>query len=312
MLVRRCAAFVLGVLIVASSTRPLLAAEANKPDAAPDASALDSVKRTLLNEPKYSAKPRYALLVLGENGQAAVWLVEDGKTLYVDRNGNGDLTDDGPPLEPTDVRNWKDADGNEAGDFNFKLDGAITPPDGPRHTGLSLARWKYDQPRTNGCGLQISLDGKTPMYAGWFGPFWADTPADAPLFHFGGPLTPHKLRGKEFVLGKWNKLSLCFANDGRGEGAATRLSIEALPKDVMPEVTIDWPVAAGSEPLRTTYHLDERCCYWEFYMRDVETPKAAVEGTAKLTVSFPPGVFPLALATDTIEVPVVASPSKSE
>src|SRR5262249_23919582 len=65
---------------------------------APPAAATDLTKidRTVGKEPAYQTKsPRYCLLVFGPEAKARVWLVLDGDTLYVDRNGNGDLTEEG-------------------------------------------------------------------------------------------------------------------------------------------------------------------------------------------------------------------------
>src|SRR5438105_8212216 len=54
------------------------------------------VDRTIGKEPQYETKsPKYGLLLFGREGKDRVWLVHDGSFLYVDRNGNGDLTDPG-------------------------------------------------------------------------------------------------------------------------------------------------------------------------------------------------------------------------
>src|SRR5207248_11337516 len=48
--------------------------------------------RAIKKEPVYQTRtPKYGLLVFGPEGKDRVWLVRDGDTLYVDRNGNGDL-----------------------------------------------------------------------------------------------------------------------------------------------------------------------------------------------------------------------------
>jgi hypothetical protein len=58
------------------------------------AADLAKIDRTIAKEPAYQTKaPRYCLLVFGPQAKARVWLVLDGDTLYVDRKGNGDLTD---------------------------------------------------------------------------------------------------------------------------------------------------------------------------------------------------------------------------
>src|SRR5687768_5001074 len=68
------------------------------------AADLASVDRTIKKEPAYQSKsPRYALLVFGPEARDRVWLVHDGDTLYVDRNGDGDLTDDEEKVPTKDV-----------------------------------------------------------------------------------------------------------------------------------------------------------------------------------------------------------------
>src|SRR5690242_3715436 len=56
---------------------------------------LTRVDRTIRHEPVYKARPKYCLLVFGPKAKQRVWLVLDGNVLYVDRNGNGDLTEKG-------------------------------------------------------------------------------------------------------------------------------------------------------------------------------------------------------------------------
>src|SRR5262245_4656122 len=53
---------------------------------------LTKIDRTIQKEPAYQGKPQYCLLVFGPEAKTRVWLVRDGKILYVDRNRNGDLT----------------------------------------------------------------------------------------------------------------------------------------------------------------------------------------------------------------------------
>jgi hypothetical protein len=99
--------------------------------------------------------------------------------LFVDKNANGDLTDDGPPIKPSNVRNI----GSNHWDYNYFLD-AITPTNGSRHTNFQLRRWNYGEDEDS-YGLSLSVDGKIPMYAGWFGTFWSaqcETAPDHPLW----------------------------------------------------------------------------------------------------------------------------------
>src|SRR5947209_3530652 len=54
------------------------------------------IDRSIAKEPVYQTKaPKYGLLAFGPEAKDRVWLVLDGDTLYVDRNGNGDLTEPG-------------------------------------------------------------------------------------------------------------------------------------------------------------------------------------------------------------------------
>src|SRR5262245_48209470 len=65
---------------------------------AASAADLAKIDRTIAKEPAYKGKPKYCLLVFGPEAQTRVWLVLDGDTLYADRNGNGDLTEEGERL----------------------------------------------------------------------------------------------------------------------------------------------------------------------------------------------------------------------
>src|SRR5438045_2873189 len=85
--------------------------------------------RTIIKEPAYQSTPKYSLITLGNSGDVKVWMVEDGRRLFVDKNANGDLTDDGPPIEPSNARKL-DANG---WDFEYLL-AAITPTNGSQHT----------------------------------------------------------------------------------------------------------------------------------------------------------------------------------
>src|SRR5262245_46854775 len=61
---------------------------------------LTKIERTIAKEPVYQTKtPKYCLLVFGPEAKMRVWLVLDGKDLYVDRNGDGDLTGSGKRVQ---------------------------------------------------------------------------------------------------------------------------------------------------------------------------------------------------------------------
>src|SRR5215468_8093881 len=70
------------------------------------AADLAKIDRTIRKEPTYSGKPKYGLLVFGPDAAACVWLVQDGNTLYVDRNGNGDLAEPGKKVAAKEDKSY--------------------------------------------------------------------------------------------------------------------------------------------------------------------------------------------------------------
>src|SRR6516165_8687388 len=101
---------------------------------APLAQAADlaKIERKIAKEPAYQTKtPKYCLVVFGLDAKSRVWLVQDGDTLYVDRHGNGDLTEDGKRFK---IKQSSDSYRSfEVGDITL---------DGLTHTGLSVTQMK--------------------------------------------------------------------------------------------------------------------------------------------------------------------------
>jgi hypothetical protein len=145
---------------------------------------LAKIARTIAKEPKYQSKPKYCLLVFGPEAKTRVWLVldPDARLLYVDRNGNGDLTEKGERVKPyeanVDIRSYR------AGD--------VAGPDGkPKYTNLSVVHWATergaDGPSIAPEGFDISVEvkGKGKAQSAHVKSF-ADKPQDAPVIHFDG------------------------------------------------------------------------------------------------------------------------------
>src|SRR5262245_16225620 len=86
---------------------------------------LSKIDRTIAREPAYRNRPKYCLLVLGTEAKFRVWLVLDGGILYVDRNGNGDVTEQDDRLVPEKPDNGSPGV-------------TLTEPDGTRHTNLTV------------------------------------------------------------------------------------------------------------------------------------------------------------------------------
>src|SRR5262245_16194099 len=111
------------------------------------ASATDLAKvgRTIAKEPTYKSRPQYCLLVLGAEAKFRVWLVQDGGALYVDRNGNGDLTEAGKATA------WKG---------NYCNAGLVTDPVSKCRYQLSLRKYP------KGLRLTVVKDGKQRFMVG--------------------------------------------------------------------------------------------------------------------------------------------------
>src|SRR5262249_49765639 len=106
---------------------------------APSAFAIDLTKidRTIHKEPAYRTKPRYALLVLGPMAETRIWLVIDDKTLYVDRNGNGDLTEEGEKVS---------AEKTNSPDYLEFYAGAFVEADGKtKHSNLYVNQYFHQK-----------------------------------------------------------------------------------------------------------------------------------------------------------------------
>src|SRR5688572_803385 len=92
---------------------------------------LSRIDRIIVAEPKYQSKAvNYCLLVFGREAKTRVWLAQDGDILYVDRNGNGDLTEPGEKVVAEQEKRGER-------EYNFKVgdirDGDLT------HKSLQLA-----------------------------------------------------------------------------------------------------------------------------------------------------------------------------
>src|SRR5260370_20992661 len=67
--------------------------QAEEAQSSPPKLDLTKIDRTIRKEPVYRTKPRYALLVLGPKAATRMWLVVDGRTVYVARHRNCGLTE---------------------------------------------------------------------------------------------------------------------------------------------------------------------------------------------------------------------------
>jgi hypothetical protein len=164
---------------------------------------LTKIDRTIAKEPTYKTKPKYGLLLFGPEAKTRVWLVLDGDVLYVDRNGNGDLTEKGEPIKQTN--------GFEIGELSLPDDSFPKTS-----SGFWVDRHRPRGAVADSLRLRITINQNT-----WFGTFQelADRPKDAPILHFNfnGPLTFVCLDPPTFVPGKTINLVIHIGTPGLGE-----------------------------------------------------------------------------------------------
>src|SRR3954447_17350564 len=134
-----------------------------------EAADLAKLDRTILKEPTYKDKPRYCLLVFGKEARTRTWLVVDGQTVYLDRDGHGDLTEAGERVSGT---------GSAFQPVSIDPGGRESPY---RVTHISLM--KLGKQDVVLVGSQTR--GKFKQYGD---ALLADRPPDAPVLHFDGPL----------------------------------------------------------------------------------------------------------------------------
>jgi hypothetical protein len=283
---------------------------------------LSKIDRTIKKEPAYQSQPKYCLLVVGPEAKHRVWLVLDGDTLYVDKNGNGDLTERAkriklPAFTTNDHPAHERVRSIQVGDISV---GGLT------HTGLAFGQTQYRRkpgpseasaltPQewqehldnlwrqlSDGISYSISLEldpacyeqirwvevgapappmRLDPAYHDGFGAargrrvlhfawsdgqhhlVFTDRAQDAPVLHFGGPLTlqawcavPHdKLR-----LGQEDKVTLCLGTHGLGPGSFVTMCHDLVPKDVHPTLEVSFPSKEpGGQLLTRKYTLTKRC-----------------------------------------------------
>jgi len=227
---------------------PLLACPANAQEVA-------RIDRTVAREPHYATKcPSYCLLLFGPGAKARVWLVLDGDRLYVDRNGNGDLTEPGECFTraPHD-------------DF-FRIPDLKIGDAGRRYSDLRV-NWRPRgvTPRGQWDLHVIVRVNDHDQYA--VAAANAGRPAKATLLHFDGPLKLHlqvfqsEPREQEhFTRGKEHLLAVSLVTRYPGVGSVQVHSGAGVAAHIHPVVAIVFPgKAPGARPTTVKVRLKHRC-----------------------------------------------------
>lgn len=243
---------------------------------------LTTIERKIIKEPAYRHKPKYCLLVFGPEGKTRVWLVQDGDTLYVDRNGNGDLTEAG---EKVAAEKSEDA---EEGVHRFK---AGDLRDGERlHKELTLRVVKINylaerdtfveallkkNPKARGyyVFLEVEMLGRKGAATGGrvqqrsflvdsTGVLqFADRPREAPILHFGGAWQVTLFGKQQLTIDRETDVVLGVGSPGLGAGTTTWIDYEnVIPTDKHPTLDAVYPPKRpGDSPVREHYELKRRC-----------------------------------------------------
>lgn len=222
----------------------------------------NKIDRTIRKEPLYKGKPSYCLLVFGREAKKRVWVVRDGDILYVDRNSNGDLTDDGERIQGK--RSVITRDGADRQRIVFQVEG-ITGAKGDK---LGFV-FEYYEDRTQGDFLflyedfriePIQLTGKRVQ--GVTGEFdFSLKREDCPVYHFQGPLSFVRVGQDKFVRGEeTEELFVRIGTPGFGKESFAKFETDCVPQDVHPKAEIVFPgKTAADAPIRRTITLTKRC-----------------------------------------------------
>ena len=231
---------------------------------------LSKIDRAIAKEPVYKGKPEYCLLVFGPKAESHVWLVRDGDVLYVDRNGNGDLTEEGEDVKAVEQRsNLTSATEGERVESRFwKFDIGAVREGKLKHDTLVVEMGhvehipKEGKPRVaDHTFVTLKLEGKRQQTA--YGSFsFARRPQDAPVIHFNGPLTIVPRHENQVLArgGNGHKFRAAIGTPGLGKGTFAFLTTDAVPAGIHPVAEVEFPAAsADARPIRARAVLALRC-----------------------------------------------------
>jgi hypothetical protein len=220
--------------------------------------------RTIRKEPAYRSRPQYFLLAFGPEAKKRVWVVLDGEDFYVDRNGNGDLTEAGE-------RGKLPGEVEIEGDGKTKVTLGVNPP--------------------NSEGTLVCMAYVQGRYTQWAAVKPAGRPADAPVYHFQGPLRIDLVSPGKLVRGRPNdyvtvQVGTPPGGVHRNAGWVVIDQNESIPPWVNPSLEIEFPgKGAGAPPLKERVAL--RRTGQAPYLATVRVPGGAGPGKAKARLSFP-------------------------
>ncbi len=249
------------------------------------AADLDRIERTIAKEPHYESKqPGYVLLAFGPDAQSLVWLVVDDECVYIDRNGNRDLTDPDERLRAAEVRQLKNPDA-EFEEYRIYRLGDIAASSATRRyqqltfrqfrrpTEKFVANTPEDRQEKATLTAYPNLAGNIAVQVNDYrqnaGPPFGRKASEAPIIHFDGPLTIHVDVDDAFVSnpillrdGQESELSfeISIGTPGLGTHAFAYCDYNIVPVDVHPVVKAEFVnMDRENLPIVKTFVLTERC-----------------------------------------------------
>jgi hypothetical protein len=243
--------------------------------------------RSIGKQPAYKTAPKYGLLVFGPEGKDCVWLVRDGDILYVDRNGNGDLTEPGEKVVA------KKRPGHDPEEEGYTFEVGDLNVGGRIHKGLNVsfiplqdhfslkdradvkaALAKDPKAMTSVIIVDAQVPGITGGGVGGRVAFlvgmhdltgvlqFAENPSQAPVIRLGGPLQVTFYGGRPTLRsGRSSDFILVVGTPGIGPGTFAYLDYkDTIPLSARPVAEIEYqPAKPGDPPHKDLSEIKQRC-----------------------------------------------------
>lgn len=236
------------------------------------ATDLSKVERKIAKAPAFqSATQFYALLVLGPEAKQRIWFVVDGLELFVDRNGNGDLTEKGEQIGAergprgagsfTTTRAWKlprlaASDRYRDIEVKVSLVNKSWKPKPDASNRLHMERFMkfiraVEYPNLS--GIQINIDGKRTQFCNTL---FSTKPATAPILHMDGPLTLGIVQSlMPFAFGGHDDLAVAVGTPGfGGPGTFSYIYYDEIKEDARP-----FAIVTHADGKTSRHKLKEKC-----------------------------------------------------
>lgn len=240
-------------------------------------------------EPKYqSNSPRYCLLAFGPKAEHRIWLVLDDKRLFVDRNGDGKLSEKGEVVLGKPRIGGREIAGKSTlfligelktgkrthRNVHLTTESLSTLPKAALKDPLLKKPYQQDPKaliyqlladvempgftgnQEGGRVLRMAyMDGSNLLQ-------FAASPKNAPIVHMGGTSFEAVLwENKSFSAGKEADITVVVGTPGLGRGACALAAYETLiPIPARPVLEITWPKRSKTGAALVTKHiLTQRC-----------------------------------------------------